>query len=594
MSDYRLPFKDILFVLKELIGIEALNKLPSLTAITEGDLSAILETAGKFASERLAPLNRCGDLQGAILKNGNVQTTPGFPEVYQAYCDAGWSSCSADPTYGGQGLPQVINTALFDGWNAANLSFSLCNTLTESAAQLISQHGTIKQRNTYLPKLISGEWTGVMAMTEPQAGSDVGSILCSATPETNAYRLKGQKIFISWGDHDLAQNIIYLVLARLPDSPTGSRGISLFVVPKFLPDGKGGIDQRNDVQCINLETKLGIHASPTCVMEFGSKEGALGWLVGEPNRGLNAMFTMMNIARLAVGNEGLGIAERAYQQASGYAKSRFQGKNKNNSPLKIIDYPDVQRMLLSMKARVEAMRALCYDAALSVDLSRHHPDQKIKTFYHDRVALLTPIVKAWCTDGAVEVTSTNIQIHGGAGYIEDTGAPQLYRDARITPIYEGTNGIQARDLVKRKIGDDDGFAMKAFIEEMRQFDGALSTSNDRTIAAIRGRFSEAGAALARTTHSIIDLLKSDPNTAEAAATPFLKLSGTVIGGYYMARSALIAERKILENTTENDFYRSKLITALFYAENILPEATSSALAATGGAAAVTQMQPEYY
>jgi len=594
MSDYRLPLKDIMFVLIELIGIDALNKLTSLTAITKGDLFAILDTAGKFASERLAPLNRCGDLQGAMLKNGNVQSTPGFPEAYQAYCDAGWTSCSADPTYGGQGLPQLINTALFDGWNAANLSFSLCNTLTESAAQLISQHGTTKQRTTYLPKLISGAWTGAMAMTEPQAGSDVGSILCSAIPEKNAYRLKGQKIFISWGDHDLAENIIYLVLARLPDSPTGSNGISLFIVPKFLPDGKGGINQRNDVQCINIETKLGLHASPTCVMEFGPKEGALGWLVGEPNRGLNTMFTMMNMARLAIGNEGLGIAERAYQQASSYAKSRVQGKDKKNRPLKIIDYPDVQRMLLSIKARVEAMRALCYDAALSVDLSRHHSDQKIKALHHGRVALLTPIVKAWCTDGAVEITSTNIQIHGGAGYIEQTGAPQLYRDARITPIYEGTNGIQALDLVKRKIGGDDGFAMNAFIEEMRQFDGALSTSNDRAIAAIRGRFAEAGAALARTTHSITDVIKSDPDTAEAAATPYLKLAGTVIGGYYMARSALIAERNIIENTTEIDFYRSKLITALFYAENILPEATSLALAVTGGAATVTHMQPEYY
>ena len=594
MSEYRVPNEEIRFVLEELIGLETVSTLSGLTPVSAEDVSGILDQAGKFASEILAPLNQIGDREGATLENGIVRTANGFAEAYKGYCKAGWCSSVGNPLYGGQGLPRLINTALFDIWNAANLSFALCNTLTDSAASLLNQHGTEKQRTTYLTPLLSGEWTGAMAMTESQAGSDIGALSCTAEPDGNAYRLKGQKIFISWGDHDLTDNIVYLVLARLPDAPSGSKGISLFVVPKFIPDKHGKPTARNDVHCAALEKKLGIHASPTCVMEFGPNNGAIGWLIGEPNRGLAAMFTMMNSARLAIGHEGLGIAERAYQQAKAYAAERLQGRDHNGKPLSLINLPDVRRMLLSMKARIEAMRALCYDASLSVDLAAHHPDEAVRILHQDRVALLTPIVKAWCTDGAVEATSTNIQIHGGVGYIEDTGAAQLFRDARITPIYEGTNGIQALDLVRRKLGSDEGLAMNTLLEEMRQFDGALSTSDDGAVAAIRGRFAEAGAALARTTHKVLSDLRNDTNRAEAAATPYLELAGTVLGGYYMARAALIAEENISKKTGNTSFYQTKLATALFYAENILPKSASLAQAATFGADTVFYIAPEAF
>jgi 3-(methylthio)propanoyl-CoA dehydrogenase len=594
MSAYRLPHEEIRFVLEELIGLEEVAKLPGLTPVTIEDVSAILDQAGRFASETLAPLNQSGDREGATLENGVVHTATGFIEAYKAYSEAGWCASAGDTEYGGQGLPRLINTALFDVWNAANLSFALCNTLTDSATALLSQHGTEDQRNLYLTRLLSGEWTGAMAMTEPQAGSDVGALSCSAYPDGDAYRIKGQKIFISWGDHDLTDNIVYLVLARLPDAPPGSKGISLFVVPKFVPDESGNLGARNDVACIALEKKLGIHASPTCVMDFGADDGALGWLIGEPHRGLAAMFTMMNSARLAIGHEGLGVAERAYQQAKTYAAERLQGHDRDGKPQSIINFPDVRRMLLSMKARLEAMRALCYDAARSVDLAAYHPDKAVRVMHNHRVALLTPIVKAWCTDGAVEVTSTNIQIHGGAGYIEETGAAQLYRDARITPIYEGTNGIQALDLVRRKLGGDGGIAMYALIEEMQQFDMALSTSNDGAIAAIRDRFAEAAEALVDTTGQLLNYLRSDPDRAEAAATPYLELAGTVLGGYHMARSALIAKENISKKTGNTGFYQAKLATALFYAESILPKSAALARAATAGADTVSDMAPEAF
>jgi len=594
MSEYRLPHDEIRFVLEELIGLKAVSELPGLTPVTIEDVSAILDQAGRFASETLAPLNQVGDRDGAVLENGDVRTATGFTEAYKAYSEAGWCASSGDPDYGGQGLPRLINTALFDVWNAANLSFALCNTLTDSATALLNQHGTDTQRNLYLPHLLSGEWTGAMAMTEPQAGSDIGALICAATPDGEAYRLKGQKIFISWGDHDLTDNIIYLVLARLPGAPTGSKGISLFVVPKFIPDASGNSGPHNDVACIALEKKLGIHASPTCVMEFGTNGGALGWLIGEPHRGLVAMFTMMNSARLAIGHQGLGVAERAYQQAKTYAIERIQGCDSDGAPIAIINFPDVRRMLLSMKARIEAMRALCYDTALSVDLAAHHPDETIRDFHNTRVALLTPIVKAWCTDGAVEVTSTNLQIHGGAGYIEETGAAQLFRDARITPIYEGTNGIQALDLVRRKLGGDDGSAMQNLIEEMQQLEVALSNSNDDAIAAIHSSFAEARAAFARTTDQLLDDLQNAPDRAEAAATPYLELAGTVLGGYYMARAALIAVENITKKTGNTEFYRAKRTTALFYAETILPNSAALARAATCGADAISGMAPVAY
>ena len=594
MSEYRLPDEEIRFVLEELIGLETVSALPGLTPVTAEDISGILDHAGKFASEILAPLNQIGDREGATLENGIVRSASGFAEAYKSYCKAGWCASAGNPVYGGQGLPRLVNTALYDVWNAANLSFALCNTLTDSAASLLNQHGTEEQQSIFLRPLLSGDWTGAMAMTESQAGSDIGALSCAAEPDGNAYRLKGQKVFISWGDHNLTENIIYLVLARLPEAPSGSEGISLFIVPKFLPNKLGELITRNDVQCVALEAKLGIHASPTCVMEFGANDGAKGWLIGKPNRGLATMFTMMNSARLAIGHEGLGISERAYQQAKSYALDRLQGKDHNGNPSPLINFPDVRRMLLSMKARTEAMRALCYDASLSVDLAAHHPDEAVRMLHKDRVGLLTPIVKAWCTDGAVEVTSTNIQIHGGIGYIEDTGAAQLFRDARITPIYEGTNGIQALDLVRRKLGRDQGLSINVLLQEILLFDDTLSISDDGTIMAIRDRLAEARTALTQSTHKLLSDLKINPNRAEAAATPYLELAGTVLGGYYMARAALIAEEKISKKIGNITFYKTKLATALFYAENILPKSAALAQASTSGTDSVLSIAPEAF
>ena len=587
MSDYCPPYADMQFVLEELVGLETLGTLPSLAKISAEDVVEILNQAGRFGSEILSPLNQIGDQEGAKLKNGVVSTPAGFQKAYKAYQRAGWGKASAKIAFGGQGLPRLITTVLFEIWNSANLSFALCNTLTDSAVTLLTKHATPELQTIWLPRLVSGDWTGAMAITEPQAGSDVGALNCSAIPDGEVFRIKGQKNYISWGDHDLTDNIVHLLLARIPDSPHGSNGISLFLVPKFLTNQKGEVGERNEMRCLSIEKKLGIHASPTCVIEYGSNKGALGWLIGEKNRGLSAMFTMMNTARLAIGHQGLGIGERAFQQARNFANSRVQGRNQKGKLVPIINHPDVRRMLLSMKAQVEAMRALCYDTALSVDLSENHQDSKIRALHKGRVALLTPIIKAWCTDRAVEIASINIQVHGGAGYIEQTGAAQLYRDARITPIYEGTNGIQAIDLIRRRLISDDGFMMNVLIEEMRQFDGILSTVKGNELISIRGRLAESGAALSRATHQILNAAKINPENADAGAVPYLCLAGTVLGGYHMARAALIADTKLSNKKLDNPkFYEAKISTALNFSENILPKTAALEKAATSGGAVV--------
>jgi alkylation response protein AidB-like acyl-CoA dehydrogenase len=573
MMDYDPPLRDIRFVLEELTGLDTILALPAFEAFECNDIAEILEHAARFATGDLAPLYRIGDTEGCRLENGSVRTPPGFPEAWTQFRAAGWCGATADPAHGGQGLPRLVGGALAEIWNAANMPFTLCTTLTESAATLLAEHGSETQQALYLPKLVSGEWTGAMAITEPQAGSDIGALTCRAEPDGDSYRLFGQKIFLSWGEHDFTDNIVHMVLARLPDAPPGNRGISLFLVPKFLPNEAGEPGARNDLRCVGLETKMGLHATPTCVMEYGGAEGAVGWLVGDPGKGLNAMFTMMNAARIAVGIEGLGLAERAFQQARDYARQRLQGRDPSSadgSSTPIIRHQDIRRTLLLIKARIEAMRALAAEAGLAADLARHHPGPEVRAMQEARLGVLTPLVKAWCTDGAVETASRALQVHGGAGYIEETGAAQILRDARITPIYEGTNGIQALDLVRRKLAGDGGRTIGAMIEEIRQFDGFLAETSHPEIAEIRGRLAEAGSALARATQFLLDCLTTDPETADAAASPYLDLLATVLGGYALARAAVLAAQHLEAAGDDTDFYSAKLSIAHIYATAILP------------------------
>ena len=591
MTNYNPPIRDLQFVIEDLVGLETYASLPGWETFCPDDITAILKQAGKFAAEGIAPLNRTGDLEPSKLENGVVTTPPGFKNTYNNFMEGGWCTIGHDETHGGMGLPRLVATAVWEMWNSANVAFTLCPLLTEGAATLLAEHGSKELKEVYLPKLVTGEWTGAMVITEPQAGSNVGAINSKVTrADDGTFLLKGQKIFISWADHDLTDNVVHLVLARIENATEGNRGLSLFLVPKFLPGRDGSQGQRNDMRPLALEEKLGLHASPTCMMEYGNSDGATCWLVGEENKGLSAMFTMMNAARMAVGHQGIGIAERAYQQALAYAQQRLQGtdpEGNENKQIPILRHADVRRMLLSMKARIEAMRAISLEAALSVDIAARHPDNETRALHEARVGVYTPIIKAWCTDGAVDVASTAIQVHGGAGYIEETGVAQHLRDAQITPIYEGTNGIQALDLVRRKLAGDSGLIIGGMIEEMRQFDGILSkTGENEALIVIRGRLAEAGAALARTTHRLLDAAKHEPELADAAAVPYLDLFGTVLGGYLMARAALIAHRRISNGNDCDGFYSIKLATAEYYASALLPRAIALEQAATGGAASV--------
>ena len=574
MTAYNAPTRDMRFVINELGLLTAIQKLPGCEDTNAELVDAVLEEAGKLAGGVLAPINESGDVQGAALENGVVRTADGFADAYRQFVDGGWNSMPFEPDYGGQGLPWLVGIAAEEMWISANNAWALCPMLTMGAVDLLTEHGTPEQKATYLEKLISGEWTGTMNLTEPHAGSDVGALRCRAEREGDRYRIRGQKIFITWGEHDMTDNIVHLVLARTPDAPPGSKGISLFIVPKFLVNADGSLGQRNDLRCVSLEHKLGIKASPTCVMSYGDDEGAVGYLVGEENRGLNCMFTMMNNARINVGLSGLSIAERAYQQAVDYARERIQGTGPDGTPLPIISYPDVRRMLLTMKSSIEAMRALVYDTATSLDQSRRTNDPEARKAAQDRVDLLTPVVKAWCTDLGVEIASMGIQVHGGVGYIEETGAVQHLRDSRIAPIYEGTNGIQAQDLVARKVLRDGGTAAKNYIAEVRALCDALDESPGETASALRSQLSGSCDALAETTDWLLVEGGSNMLRALAGATPYLRLFGTVAGGAMMARATLAAQAALDAGTDDPEFYKSKLMTARFYAENILPQAAA--------------------
>jgi alkylation response protein AidB-like acyl-CoA dehydrogenase len=577
MSQYHAPLKEMRFVMNELAGLEQVGKLPGFEDATPDTVAAILDEAAKFATEVLDPLNAVGDREGARrLDDGSVQTPAGFKAAYLQYCANGWNGLTKNPEFGGQGLPQLVATAVEEMWHASNMAFDLCPLLTQGAIEAIELCGTPEQKERFLPKMVEGAWTGTMNLTEPQAGSDLAAVRTRAVPQPDgSFRLFGQKIFITYGEHDYTDNIIHLVLARTPTAPEGVKGISLFIVPKFLINADGSLGARNDVQCVSIEHKLGIHASPTAVLAYGDHGGAIGHLVGQENRGLEYMFIMMNLARFSVGLEGVGIAERAYQRAATYAKERVQGRavgaEEGGKTAAIIQHPDVRRMLLSMKAQIEAMRALAYVTAAALDNARAHPDAQARKQHQAFVDLMIPVVKGWCTENAQEITSTGVQVHGGMGFIEETGAAQHYRDARIITIYEGTTGIQANDLIGRKTARDGGKMALAVIAEIQALDAELGEQAGGEFAAIRTQLAAAAAALKTAVEWVVRTYPTDSRAAHAASVPYLKLWGLTAGGWQLARAALVATRRLGEGKGDADFYRGKIATARFYADYHLPQ-----------------------
>jgi 3-(methylsulfanyl)propanoyl-CoA dehydrogenase len=577
MSQYRAPLKEMHFVLNELAGLAQVGGLPGFEDATPDTVAAILDEAAKFATEVLDPLNAVGDREGAHrLDDGSVKTPTGFKAAYLQYCANGWNGLTKNPEFGGQGLPQLVATAVEEMWHAANMAFDLCPLLTQGAIEAIELCGTAEQKQRFLPKMVEGVWTGTMNLTEPQAGSDLAAVRTRAVPQPDGgFKLYGQKIFITYGEHDYTDNIIHLVLARTPTAPEGIKGISLFIVPKFLINADGSLGARNDVQCVSLEHKLGIHASPTAVLAYGDRGGAIGYLVGQENRGLEYMFIMMNLARFSVGLEGVGIAERAYQRAAAYAKERVQGRavgaEQGGGTATIIQHPDVRRMLLSMKAQTEAMRALSYVTAAALDNARAHPDAEARRRHQAFAELMIPVVKGWCTETAQEITSTGVQVHGGMGFIEETGAAQHYRDARIITIYEGTTGIQANDLIGRKTARDGGRTALAVVAQMQALEAELGEHPGAEFAAIRGQLAAALAALGTAVEWVVRTYANDSRAAHAASVPYLKLWGLTAGGWQMARAALVAARRLAENKGDGEFYRAKIATARFYADYYLPQ-----------------------
>ena len=576
---YRAPVADIAFTLNHGAGHAPMTLGGDLTA---DDVDAVLQEAGRFATDVLAPLNAIGDRSGTPIKDGAVNMPPGWKEAYRAWAGAGWNAVSAPAAWGGQELPRALNAACIEMWNSASMAFGIGPVLTMGAAEALAEHGSEQLKQTYLRKLISGEWMGTMELTEPQAGSDVGALRTKAVrADDGSYRITGQKIFITYGEHDLTDNIIHFVLARLPDAPPGNKGISLFLVPKHLPSNDGSPGSRNDLRAHSVEHKLGIHASPTCTMIYGDQGGAIGYLVGEENRGLACMFTMMNLARLAVGLQGVGIAERATQQALLYARERKQGRALGAAGAgssAIIAHPDVKRMLMTMRALTRAARSICYATASAIDRS-HGNDEDAKAA-DARAALLTPIAKAFSTDIGIEVASIGVQVHGGMGFIEETGAAQHLRDARIAAIYEGTNGIQALDLVTRKVPLSGGAVVRAYLDELRATVKAVSATNDPAFGATGARLGEAIDSLDRTTTWLLTKIDKEPQSALAGATPYLRLFAHAAGGCMLADEALAAIR-----LPEHD-PAARIAIARFFAENIAVQAAGLERAVVDGADSV--------
>ena len=582
---YRAPVRDLIFTLTEVAGLDAVAATGAFPDYDRELLAAVLEAAGQFSEEVLAPLNRVGDQKGATCVDGDVTAAPGFADAYRHFAEGGWTGLSAPAHAGGQQLPKAVELAAYETVHAANMAFGLCPMLSLAAIEALEQVGTEAQKTTYLPKLVSGEWTGAMVLTEPQAGSDLGALTATAVPNGDGtYALTGQKIFITWGDHDATDNIVHMVLARLPDAPSGPKGISLFLVSKYLVQPDGTLGERNAFRPVSLEHKLGIHGSPTCVMAY---EGATAELVGEPNQGLAHMFVMMNAARLAVGVEGVGVAERAYQHALAYARERVQGRSVwTGQAAPIVDHPDVRRMLSVMKAKIAAARAICLLTGVAADLARHAATEEDRRRWKAREDLFTPIAKAWSTDVGVEVASMGVQVHGGMGFIEETGAAQYYRDARIAPIYEGTNGIQAIDLVGRKLSQDGGEAAKALIADMKI---TLAELPRIYVGKPVERLANAIEAVEDATLWLLDA-KADPARAAdvlAGADAYLRLLGDVTGGWMLAKGALAARASLDAGVGDRTWLEGRIALYEVYAANVLGHA-SSRLAAVGQGGALLE------
>ena len=580
---YRAPVADILTTLRDVAGLDKMVADGLAPDLEGGMAEAVLEEAGRFANDRLAPLNWIGDQSGSKLKDGVITTPPGWKEAYRDWAEAGWNGLPGPVDYGGQGLPMLVQAACIEMWNSANMAFALGPLLTAGAIEALDTHGSDQLKNTYLPKLVSGAWMGTMNLTEPQAGSDLAALRARAEKQPDGtYRIFGQKIYITYGEHDLTDNIVHLVLARLPDAPAGTRGISLFLVPKFLVNADGSLGARNDVFCNGIEHKLGIHASPTCTMVYGDKGGAVGYLIGEENRGLACMFTMMNNARLGVALQGVAIAEAAFQKALSYARDRKQGRaagHEGTAP--IIAHPDIRRTLLQMRGRTRAARAIAYMTAEAIDRSHRETDPGKKEKASNRAALLTPIAKSYATDIGIEVSSLGVQVHGGMGYVEETGAAQFFRDARIAAIYEGTNGIQAIDLVTRKLPLAGGETVRDAIAAMRATASDVKRRNDPALGKLGERLDEAAHALAQATDYMLAQLGSNMEAALAGATPYLKLFALAEGGAALAREALAAS-----DVTAGE----RVAIARFYAEHDVNEATSLAREVIEGAESVPQAE----
>ncbi len=587
---YTAPIKDMLFVMNELAGLDAVAALPGYEDATRETAQAVLEENARFVQDVVAPLNRGGDVAPSTWKDGVVTTSPGFKEAYRSYVEAGWQGVQHDVDHGGQGLPKLIATPCIEMLNAANLSFALCPLLTDGAIEALTTAGSDAQKSTYLAKLVAGDWTGTMNLTEPQAGSDLAQVRTRAEHiEGGKYRLFGQKIFITFGEHDMAENIVHLVLGRTAGAPEGVKGISLFTVPKFLVNADGSLGPRNDVYCASIEHKLGIKASPTAVLLFGdgkfpvaadgvdAKPGAIGELVGEENRGLQYMFIMMNAARFAVGMQGIAVAERAYQLAVAYARDRKQSNDLAGSsgPVTIVHHPDVRRMLMTMRAHIEAARALAYVTAAAQDAAHRHADEVTRKQNQSFYEYLVPVVKGWSTELSIEVASLGVQVHGGMGFIEETGAAQHFRDARILTIYEGTTAIQANDFVGRKTVRDAGAVAKAIVARVRATADELAkdaSTHGADLAAIAQRLAVGANALDDVIGYVVANVKSDIKGVFAGSVPYLKLAGIVLGGWQMARAAAVASRKIEANDPDAAFFEAKIVTARFFAEHILSQA----------------------
>lgn len=594
---YNAPLKDMQFVLNELANLAEINALPGCEDATPDTVEAVLEENAKFCRDVIAPLNRVGDKDPSYWKDGTVTTTKGFREAFKAYAEAGWQGVQHPQDFGGQGLPKLVATPCMEMLHGANLSFALVALLSDGAIEALLTAGSDAQKARFLEPLVSGRWTGTMNLTEPQAGSDLAAVRTRAEPQGDGtYKVFGTKIYITYGDHDMTENIVHLVLARTPDAPPGVKGISLFIVPKFLINDDGSLGARNDVACVSIEHKLGIKASPTAVLQFGDNGGAIGTLVGEENRGLEYMFIMMNAARFGVGIQGVGLAEHAYQGAVAFAKDRIQSRDVAGSsgPVSIIHHPDVRRMLMSMRSQTEAARALAYVGAAYSDLAHHHPDEATRTANLAIYEYLVPVIKGWSTEMSEQVARDGVQVHGGMGFIEETGAAQHYRDAKILTIYEGTTAIQANDLVGRKTVRDGGAVAKALIAQIRDVERQLGDTQNADFAAIARRLQEGSAALEEVVEYVVANIKTDVKAVFAGSVTYLKLAGIVLGGWQMARAALVAQKRLDAGEGDAGFYRAKIGTARFFADHILSQAPGLRTSIVDGAAGVLALEIEQF